>query len=1352
MSMRVTVEDAEDLALPAKNSGAADDRPPDSESDSAEKPENKNRDPDLPSSVNNRPANDVKLSVSTSWNPVPEPSKQVRFGSSLASSPTSPKRPPKSPAPDLRPPSIRKGSVLDPRFDYDDYFAGRPSDFSYRRSRDYEHEVNLSDRGSRTSRAAVNRTRRPILNDDPRAFPPEYDAYPEPISPRQIPGRPEVPAGYQGAYPIPVHTVQNDPSSYVDPLEDPFPYIQWPTEMPRKKSKSSLRSIRDVRQIVRRFQELPKATEAQELYTAPSSRRGSHTRPYLPPSLDPRQDVPKVLSIPRSQHFPYYSDPSVPLSQPYSHVRVSENQKTLNFGRQYLYDVNLLNTGEQSGFEDYSLEKAATFKSNHSASSQLDLSPGAELDPTIVQVFQSTHVSRTPERGHAIAVLYSSISNKAQDRDNRDEGFRWLNLRTLAINIQLMSTQQAVTHLSGLRSTQKTLVLRLLQEVSKTCEKESKYGTFLNPTVIRFNGNAVKQDHPTKKESATFVCMPWFSVEPPEPKPAHMNRTVHRPRALLQTRYKLESTEKMDRGQVICRVKNEDEYVHVPQLWMIVLDDTIITCSPMRVDSLGGSFVKIEAVSAPTKAQTGPNIVRFVDLYGQVYLFPVDRCRTWFELLEKIAYEYLQISSMMYSEETGEGFELIAEDGGVVSDQNWVAHLSSEKSDMLKIFAQYRTEVFSESSSEEEEMIPDEETNDARTLVNGELGYVPSGIVRPPPSSSSRGRLSVRRQNSNEYYNRDAHSEVSDMASQYSRRSSLFSTASQYDPTNPGYEYIADDEPAFHPNSRQRTPRYHTKHNSKKDTRVFNHLENGRAQNTSNSSIYYKPVQNAKSSYASSQKSDISQISEATEPDENTSDSKIPVTPEKPDSKSPLSKSGSPKNTPIFTWPLKDQPTEDKASGNGISVEEQGIGADNSFSTQKDGRHIAQVLKNAKKQLKISVQKNADYKFFSCAAKGTKEKFDAALRASDEEVRIIRSAGIGSDEDSEYDEPLLDVIRRLVMLISTVIEAFVPPDYRSPLTDVCWGSVVTLLESATSYDVEQSIHYRRHLKILHRRFTVFLGVIKEIQYGVSDALGAAEPRFYIPSTLVQAFQQLVMVLCIGTRIDCISENGMGLRRSLIKYSCQCEKLLRQGKEDLTMMVHTGYFGAAQIHREVTSRDVAALLMERLIQISDTDNGFQLIEVYREYMTILEQEVLDTPSVAVFDNIQRLVEELETIDTITKEQSVVIATARAIRQGDSWRHSNEQIGSTCLTASMNYLQQQHQDIQELIQLADHRKQLLTQKLELRKESNSQAVLIFTVVTTIFLPLSFSGKILADQRAIDSPHPGPGLAPFKAKEED
>lgn len=89
---------------------------------------------------------------------------------------------------------------------------------------------------------------------------------------------------------------------------------------------------------------------------------------------------------------------------------------------------------------------------------------------------------------------------------------------------------------------------------------------------MRYSGKDPNQDAEIK--SAMFCCIPYFSLGQYNSSNFTRESFVHPIRTLLQSRYRLEATEKRDKQQVIRKLgrPEHDGILHVPQLWCLAIN------------------------------------------------------------------------------------------------------------------------------------------------------------------------------------------------------------------------------------------------------------------------------------------------------------------------------------------------------------------------------------------------------------------------------------------------------------------------------------------------------------------------------------------------------------------------------------------------------------------------------------------------------------------------------------------------------------------------------------------------------------------------------------------------------------
>ncbi|PMD37725.1 hypothetical protein L207DRAFT_80577 [Hyaloscypha variabilis F] len=97
-----------------------------------------------------------------------------------------------------------------------------------------------------------------------------------------------------------------------------------------------------------------------------------------------------------------------------------------------------------------------------------------------------------------------------------------------------------------------------------------------------------------------------------------------------------------------------------------------------------------------------------------------------------------------------------------------------------------------------------------------------------------------------------------------------------------------------------------------------------------------------------------------------------------------------------------------------------------------------------------------------------------------------------------------------------------------------------------------------------------------------------------------------------------------------------------------------------------------------------------------------------------------------IETIFRQQRTVLEGSLTLFGATA--KSQDAFSLITLAKALQDIRKQLNNVTELLQLAQNKKNLLSQAISIRKETNNQAILVFTIVTVIFLPLSFMTSYL------------------------
>lgn len=128
--------------------------------------------------------------------------------------------------------------------------------------------------------------------------------------------------------------------------------------------------------------------------------------------------------------------------------------------------------------------------------------------------------------------------------------------------------------------------MHLLKNVRENYEESSGYGNYIQPgTVLRSDGtDKSRPDLPDL--SAIFVSLPYFEIGNQRSPLALDDGTIHLGRGLYQSAYTQESGIDRDAEQIFRKFKavKPDEYLRVPQLWVMLLNSGKIGLYFIQVD------------------------------------------------------------------------------------------------------------------------------------------------------------------------------------------------------------------------------------------------------------------------------------------------------------------------------------------------------------------------------------------------------------------------------------------------------------------------------------------------------------------------------------------------------------------------------------------------------------------------------------------------------------------------------------------------------------------------------------------------------------------------------------------------
>ncbi|KAJ5578157.1 Mg2+ transporter protein CorA-like/Zinc transport protein ZntB [Penicillium hispanicum] len=249
---------------------------------------------------------------------------------------------------------------------------------------------------------------------------------------------------------------------------------------------------------------------------------------------------------------------------------------------------------------------------------------------------------------------------------------RWIHLQSDSMSLKSLEIE--ALRLKDIPDATSALIFSLFKRLEHY-ERPYVHGKYLEPTALTFVGesNHNEENESTEEYSVAFLSFPYLSLEPLHPRRDSDVATIHPVRSLLQFHYSFESTEWRDTNQIVCAARESLEALHVPQIWMLLINGgLILSMGPTGIEGLQGDHIVLEKALRSRSAAGGFQI-RLVDLEEKQYCLPMGECETWFEFIKVFA-GALGSESPMYKpfleNSWKEEYDLLL-DNEPVSEKNW---------------------------------------------------------------------------------------------------------------------------------------------------------------------------------------------------------------------------------------------------------------------------------------------------------------------------------------------------------------------------------------------------------------------------------------------------------------------------------------------------------------------------------------------------------------------------------------------------------------------------------------------------------------------------------------------------------
>ncbi|KAJ5173902.1 uncharacterized protein N7500_001833 [Penicillium coprophilum] len=288
----------------------------------------------------------------------------------------------------------------------------------------------------------------------------------------------------------------------------------------------------------------------------------------------------------------------------------------------------------------------------------------------------------------------------------------------------------------------------------------------------------------------------------------------------------------------------------------------------------------------------------------------------------------------------------------------------------------------------------------------------------------------------------------------------------------------------------------------------------------------------------------------------------------------------------------------------------------------------------------------------------------------------------------------------------------------------------------------------------------------QIQHGVSANGEFDRETYRIPSSLVDAFQYVLMMVVksaylvksshkkreiytgpspastflVSSEVDGVADAGT-----------EAETSMESAMRDIVLMTYTDELADVVTYEAVGPGLVLAVIMGDVRSRDSQSNPVNLLEIYREYVrtlvsipfsvpatklyvtnqSVLSQQfkVTQNPHRRLLQEIYLVREELEIIQKASERQRLVLANYLSILNPRSFRITTEsRISSFGLEKArvnklLNQLNTELGGISLLNVKLDSLASQTRSGVDVRQEDQGKAILVFTIVTVVFMPLSF-----------------------------
>ncbi|KAK6530217.1 hypothetical protein TWF694_003581 [Orbilia ellipsospora] len=414
--------------------------------------------------------------------------------------------------------------------------------------------------------------------------------------------------------------------------------------------------------------------------------------------------------------------------------------------------------------------------------------------------------------------------------------------------------------------------------------------------------------------------------------------------------------------------------------------------------------------------------------------------------------------------------------------------------------------------------------------------------------------------------------------------------------------------------------------------------------------------------------------------------------------------------------------------------------SDDSFKT------LANILDDLHQTIMDQEPSSTRDRYVSCGSSSFSEVKKVLKGFEDIDILSAESA------DKENLQKRLENKKQIVELSKNIFSFFIPlywKDYK--VVDCFWYGIQEVIAAESDEFPQLRPLYELLDELMITKMQNINTWVLVIRTGVAGDDKEA-PQYCIPRALVEAFQIFFDACFICLRVaQTLSEALKYLQNKpkapfdpaevvdLIEYSGRlfdgCRSKLREGKYQLTSMILTGNNKDQARYEGACTETIVAFALRQLMCASLTD--LPQIKtpgnIYSERLSYLLLAAKNRPSQRIIKDVSNLKDEIETL------QKVMYAQVKVLTAADHLLHpkgSLQILGpiqnrtachlipreTMCGIVGSSINLEIHAT-EELIERCSWLRDSVQEALDMKDEDHGKAIMVFTIVTTIFLPLNF-----------------------------